>query len=96
MVNGVQVRSETTATSLGTDMWCLQLYCCAEGSPFARDRFFGSLKQHSNERVEMDVCEWFRMQEPFLTVFLSCADTGTNTSMFLGITLESNYIQCNK
>ena len=62
----MQVPSETTATSLGTDMWCLQLYCCTEGSPSARDRFFGSLKQHSNERVEMVVCEWFRMQRAIL------------------------------
>jgi hypothetical protein len=50
--------------------WCLGLYCCAEGSPLARDRSFGPLKQHSNEGVEITVCEWFRMQEPFLTEFL--------------------------
>ena len=40
MVDGVQLPSETTATSHGSDMWCLGLYCCAEGSLLARDRFF--------------------------------------------------------
>jgi len=71
----VQLHSETTATSLGSDMWCLGLYCCAEGAPLARDHFFGPMKQHSNDRVEMTVSEWFRMQEPFLTEFLKlCSD----------------------
>jgi len=71
----VQLPSETTAASLDSDMWCLGLCCCAEGSPLARDRFFGPLKQHSNERVEMAVCEWFRMQEAFWTECLKlCLD----------------------
>ena len=94
MVDGVQLPSETTATSHGSDMWCLGLYCCAEGSTHARDCFFGPLEHHTNERVEMAVCEWFRMQEPFLTEFAKLCETGTNASMLLGITLENNYIQC--
>jgi hypothetical protein len=46
------------ATTLVSTVHCVGWYCYAEGSYLAIDHFFGLLKQHNDEEVEMAMCEW--------------------------------------
>ena len=72
-MDGPEVSSEITSTTLVSCMHCVWLHCHTEVSHLITNRLFGLLKKqfigcqfHSNEEVEMAIHERLQIQESSL------------------------------